>query len=421
MVFCCSGECGIGGIGTVSLGTRHWNFYATTSTVTVATSPGSRGTRCLRFNFAAAQAQIGHAYATAIPSPATLVSRFYIWFVTLPTGSGGFDVPLGPINANGIAYRESDGKLYGYDSAAPTTSASGFAVSTGQWYCIDVKLVFDTTHTVDVQITPLGGSTTILPQVSVAGAPNTFGSNAYGHGSGTVTGEYYIRDIIESSNAADYPIGPGQGYALFPNADRTNSAATPTDGNKGHLFSATTDFGKGASGATATGAQNAESTSWQSLDNPLVLTAGGSWIADLLGAGTEHMVWELDNLPSDASAVNGVMLVCTTHSASATTNEFRAGIGNPSALKAASVGPLDISETTLVVCDAPVTTDASAAAWNVAKVNATTIWFGDSADVNPDPYLDGACLEVDVVRTPPVVMPVQPIVPVLAAQQGSSL
>lgn len=398
--FCCTGDCGVNGIGTASAGVEHWSTLNSTAP-TVATSPGGRGTRAYKCT---AQGFFTHTFATQIASPATLVYRHYVYFETaLPNADCAYSGE--GLTGNGFGFKVSDGTIRAVTSFT-NFGASGVAISPDTWYCIDVKVVSDTTRTSDVTVTPLGGTPTACAQASEASAAQQSTGIRLGAQTAGVTQTVYFRDLICSGTAGDYPIGPGQGVALFPNADRTNSSATPTDGNKGHLYSATTDFGKGSGGATATGAQNAESTSWQSLANPMSTSIATNFIADLLGASTEHMVWELQDLV-DALSINGVMLACATHSASATTNAFAAGIGNASALKAASISG-DLSESTITIPVAVVTTDASAAAWDPTKVNATTIWFGDSTDVNPDVFLDSACLEVDfvpVVPQPPKASP----------------
>lgn len=385
--FACGGECGIGAVGTASaVGLRHWAVVSGTAPTITAAPSGMTSAKAIRFNPSAASSALRHDYLTAIASPATSVWRFDVYFASMPAASCDIS-RVG--SGHGVYYDQASGTLRAGESAAALASA-GIAVTTGIVYTVDVKVVSGTTPTVDMRV-----NGTAATQYSAAGSAAAHSNIQIGIGGVNTTADFYIDNLVTSGTAAEYPIGSGITIGLYPNADRTNSAATPTDGNKGHLFSATNDFGKGSGGATATGAQNAEATSWQSLANPLSVNIGTNFISDLLGASTEHMVWELADLPAGVTTVNGVMLVCTTHSASATANVFNAGIGNASAQVALVNG--NAASTTIIVCHVLRTTDASGAAWTPTLVNATTVYFGDSTDVNPDPYLDGICLEVDYV------------------------
>jgi hypothetical protein len=94
-------------------------------------------------------------------------------------------------------------------------------------------------------------------------------------------------------------LATGTVVGLYPNGDLPNSAGNPADTNGGHYWSAGTDFGKGAGGATNVGTQTAETTSWQSLQNPLSTTIGTNFIADKSATSTERIAWTHDAMPSD--------------------------------------------------------------------------------------------------------------------------
>lgn len=398
--FLCGAECGIATTGTLSAGTEHWASIINTATVVTSGPTPMRSTRCFRFNPSAVGIQLNHTFATAIAAPATVVARFYVYFATLPSGDTNIFQPSPASgSAAGVVFVASDSTLRA--RAAGGNAASGAAVTTGVWYRVDVKIVYDTTDTCDISVDGVAQT-----QRSGAGSSRTCVNVIIGNVS-AVTADFYMDDIVVSGTSGDFPIGAGTVAGLYPSADRTNSAANPTDGNKGHLYSATSDFGKGASGGSAVGAQNAESTSWQSLANPLSTTIGSNWIADLVGTSAEHMMWELADLPSDALTINGVFLVATCHAASATTCQHRMVLGDGSGAVSYPFA-LDLSETTITVPTIILTTDNIGNAWTVSGVNACTIGFGDSTDVNPDPYLDGVCLEVDYVAS--VVIPNQSII-----------
>jgi hypothetical protein len=404
--FVCGAECGIASVGTTSAGTEHWSAIVGTPTVVTSGPTTMRSTRA--FNFTTGT--LRHTFATAIASPGTLVARFYVYFPTLPSGSTLIFRDFGLSNL-GVYFQSSDSKIYARNSAG-TLGATGVTVTTGQWYRIDVKYVRAVAQTVDVQV---GG-------VACGQATNTVADSAisgFEFGIATGVADMYVDDLIVTGTSSEYPIGEGTVVGLYPNADRTNSAATPTDGNAGHLFSATTDFGKGAGGATATGNQNAESTSWQSLANPLSTSIGTNFVSDLLGASTEHVCWEFADLPSAAVSINGVMLVVATHSASTTGNNasFRLRGSNGNTGAGGQIGG-DFSEATITVPVSIVTTDHTGATWTPEVLNASHLNFGDSSDVNPDPYCDGMCVETDIVLRPRQLVMVEPS---LAASQAGRI
>lgn len=299
-------------------------------------------------------------------------------------------------NSLGVRFHVPDNTLRCGDSGAG--AGAGIAVTTDTWYRVDLKLTYNTTCTVDMQVN--GTSATQYTRAgSAAAIPNCyFGVMTLLLGP---TADVFIDDLIVSGTSGDYPIGPGGVVGLYPNGDKTNSAATPTDGNGGHLYSAVTDFGKGSGGGTNLAAQNSESTSWQSLAKPLSTSIATNFIADATGASTEHLVWTLEDLPANAASVNGVMLVAATHSATNTTNNQSMKIKDASNNTSNAWNLLDLSENTITVPVFTFTAAPGGGAWSVSEVNGCLIQWGDSSDVNPDPYLDGVCLEVDYVPTPP--------------------
>lgn len=384
--FCCSGGCGLVGQGVgVPAGVAvHWS--ATQNSPSVVTSGPSPmlGPRCYHFDFY--EEWLGHTFAAALGSGATVVARFYVYFSTLPTittslfwlsdssGSAG----------GGVNFDASDGTIRaGWRGGALETGASGVAVTTNTWYCVDVKVVCTATLTVDVSVneTPTAQFTRSVGAIN----PDRFRIGFSASASQTINA--YMTNIVVSSSSADYPIGPGQGVALYPNADRTNTVASGV-GNGGHRYSAVTDFGKGSGGGTNLAAQNVESTAWQSLQNPLDLNVQTNFVANKTGAsgGAEYVVFELENLPADAVSVNAGMVVITTHSASNTTNDFSFQINYSGT--AGITG--DFSNTSIAnpIFTIPFSTVTHAN-------NSYGLFF--SEDVNPDVYLDGFCMEVDYV------------------------
>lgn len=398
--FICGAECGIAVVGALTTpGVEHWSSVTAPASVVTSGPASMRSTRAFRFNPSTQSPSLTHTFTTAIASPATMVARFYVYFATVPNTSTG--LLCTPTGTYGVAYHQPSGQLRATNGSS--FAAAGIAVTTGQWYRVDTKIKIDTTRTVDLSVD--GVATTQFSEAGTAAAQTGFMLGSFA----TWTGDVYFDDVDVSGTSADYPIGAGTVAGLYPTADKPNSSTTPTDGNGGHLYTLTTSFGKGAGGATNVGAQNAETTSWQSLQNPLSTTIGSMVTEKVAGAGTQHMVWRMGTIPADATTVNGVMVVAATHSATATANTqslilstYSGGGGSPKFVY--NLAALNIATITFPIVVMPLSpAGAGSSAWTVASVNDVAARWGDSNDVNPVPSLDGVCLEVDYVPAPPVI------------------
>lgn len=405
-VFICGAECGIAARGTLSAGTEHWSQVNGTPTVVTSGPTVMRSARCFLLEGG------DDLYHTLPAGGATLVQRSYVNFKVLngSTGAPYFAWLRNAANSAGGGLRYESGVVRAFaNNGAGTSSAAntGWVPSVDVWYLIDMRVVFGTTVTVEWS---LNG----VPQTghSQSGGPGTTGETV-GFSSAGTGDEFYIDDVIVSATSGDYPIGAGTVVGLYPNGDKTNASTNPANDGVGHFYSATTDFGKGSGGGTNLAAQQTESTSWQSLQNPLSTTTPTNFIADKTGAAGEHLVWTMEDLPADASSVNGVMIVATTHSASATGNNqaFRL-VDSPTGFSGTEAWNLDLSESTITVPTYVQALSPVGDAWTVTRVNDALARWGNSSDVNPDAYLDGVCLEVDYVPLAGVIFGV------LRARQG---
>ncbi len=421
-IFICGAECGIAAVGTASPAVEHW--AAVSGAVTVVTSGPSpmRSERAFRCNPSAADAYLSHTFASTIASPATAVHRTYVYFATLPNA----DTWLCRYSPGGISsgavFKQSDSKIYARFNA--TVGATGIAVTTGQWYRIDVKVVYNTTSTADVQV---NGSA--CGQASVAGSAS--GVSIVDVGlipvSGTISADAYFDDIIVSGTSGDYPIGDGTVVGLYPSGDGT------------HNYSATTDFLDGGTAQAALAAAGSEVDTWLSLrskaDGGLSTTVDNSnFVTNATGATTEYLRWVFESLPADANTVNGVASVSTHHAASATGNTQTlflhdaataannlAILGTWNSATLTAVSGVDLSDTTIIVVYKCLPTPPDLTPpWTVTKVNDVVAWWS-STDVNPDAYIDGICLEVDYVPTVATFegQPHVIVMPSMAAQQAS--
>lgn len=397
----CGAECGIAAAGTAPpAGTiRHWsNVFGTAPTVVTSGPSPMRSTRCYRFNTANATSGLTHTYASAIASPATTVARFYAYFTTFSAGNNHSLWSTG----NGLgAYFDVGTSSVFAGGGAVTLGATGVAITTGQWYRIDVKCVAGATRTVDVQVDGVA-----CGQFTSSGALSET-TCSLGTGS-LVTADWYADDYIVSSTGADYPIGAGKVVGLYPNADG------------GHNFNLAGDFiYEAAGGNVATSATD----TWTHLQNPLSTTIG-NFMNAAAPATSEYLCWTLDNLPADVLTINGVAAVGTFHAASTTACAHDLLFVDDSATSGTTVvnelallgswgagvfgTGVDLSETTIVVPYKVGATGASTGAWTITNVNDLAAIFGGT-DVNPDAYCDGVCLEVDYVPAtflahPPLVV-----------------
>ncbi len=384
---CCAG-CGIDNIGTASGGTEHW-ASGTFTNISIVTAPAAFNTpKAFRLNPTAAVCNALHTFATLIASPATLVARFDIQFTTLPTAN----VQIFNDNASvlGVQFNQSDSTLRA-GAAIGTVAASGIAVTTGVKYTVDFKVVINTTRTVDIQVNGSAGA-----QYSVAGTASASTAFRFGQPTTAWTGDYVISNILVSGTSTDYPIGPGNGVALYPTGDSV------------HVYDLAGDFGKGSGGATALATPaSSETTTWQSLSNPLTLSIPTNFVAGVGAAVlTEWLQWTMDDLPGNASTINGVMWVVTSHSAAATANSItmQQVLAADNSIQRTGGDwawiSVDLSEITITAAvNVRVRGPGNpGAAWDVAGVNATMCRFS-SSDVTPDVFVDGACMEVDYVPT----------------------
>lgn len=372
--FICGAECGIAVAGTASAGTEHWSII--TGSPSVSTTTTNNGARSFRCNPSAATSILRHAFAVAIPSPATYVARFYVRFATLPSANTKL---FWDDFSTGVGYKQSNTTITTVDTSG-TYGATGVTVTTGVWYRVDVKTVLNTTSTIDIQVDGVA----VTQQVGSTGA--SAGNNLFIGIGDTCTADAFFDDIIVSGTSADYPIGAGLVVGLYPNADGTHGGGW-----------ASGVFGKGTGGTT--NAANSDTDIWSSLDNPLVSTAAGSWVANNTATVTTNYVEFRNQGMPPTMLVNGAMLVFTSHSASATTNNVNIDINDGAGHTATLVTTLDLSETTITIPVVIRNTDANGVAWTPDTLGANRLRFSGT-DSNPDAYLDGYCFEVDYVPQP---------------------
>lgn len=229
-VFCCGFECG------VTDGSAHFSRVGSTS---YSTSTVRTGLRSLRINPTS-----GSAYAStgfAIVSSQNVIARAYIRFATLPGSDTRIFYNLS--TGVGIHFKSSDSKLYTGQSNGTVFNlgATGVAITTGIWYCLDLQLDCDQNpHLIDGKV-----DGTALGQYSNSAAAATINDLYFGDQSGTRTYDLYVDDVLLSYTPADYPLGAGKVDHFIPTADGTHNVAGSADFKRGaagtDILNSTTD------------------------------------------------------------------------------------------------------------------------------------------------------------------------------------
>lgn len=230
-IFCCGFEEGVFG--------PHWNIGVGSPAFT--TSNPISGARSLRCNPTSST----HSVLSVDSFGAGIwVLRCKVLFTTLPDQATTL---LGLPNSLTGAYYSA-----GFIGASANGSSPGqdYPVVTGIVYCLDVKI--DTTANpwvVDVQINGVPA-----PQATSATAASTAASQIrVGFRTGvSLTADAIFDDVVISTTAADYPIGPGYINHFVPTSDGA------------HNIAGTADFQRGNSG---TDILNATTTAFQLIDD----------------------------------------------------------------------------------------------------------------------------------------------------------
>ena len=385
LIHACGAECGGLGNGTTSAAVRHLTAQGATCTIQSGggLTRGSWSARSFKFAPVAAITDAMGIVFPAVSSPATLVTRFYLYFSTLPDAMRSI---CSTTNGQaGIRYNPTGTKLETFAGlTSPNIGASGFVPSTGVWYRIDAKFVLGTTTTSDFQVDGSAQAQASKTQSAASMQGLQFGYNANGaHGSAGCNGTYYIDDIATSGTSGDYPLGAGNVVGLFVDADGTHNYNAATD------FKYNNSTNVNATSASETGTHN-------NLQNPLSITVG-NFMSQNEATTTEYLEWTFENLGVTYTSINAVELIGIHHNTSGAADtvslKLEDGATEDTAVSLVSFASTGIIGQHKCYAVAPST----GAAWTEAKVNALKVRWGYSNDVNPPPCIDGLCLEIDGV------------------------
>jgi hypothetical protein len=376
---CCGAECGVSNTNL---------HFVTVDSASISTSTVRTGARSFRINPTAGTGLI----TKALTSTTNWVFRLYVYFAVLPSVTSSVVTVL---DAQGVYFKASDSSLY-VGSSTIVLGLTGVAITTGQWYRIDLKT---TATTLDAQV----------DGVSVGQLVGVFSANAnfrIGDQTTANTRDQFVDDIVISQTLADYPIGAGFVKSYIPNADGAHNVAGAAD------------FKKGTAGTPAgTDITNATTDAYQWLDDRPLPTTAVDFINGIAPPNpTDYVEWQYeDSTESDPPrAVDGIV---AWHSSGTGTNGWtvtlREHVGATSATMAAETfGQVAVDFLRTQFATVPGTSDP----WTTTKFNALRSRFLVS-DAAPDPYIDAAMLEAEFpeavagpAANPPYRNPMPPLI-----------
>lgn len=329
---------------------------------TASTTVKHSGTYSLKINPSSGVAYVGRYYTAGI-----FVMVAYFYFSTLPnTTTDLMGVYGNDGEFNAIIYDSSDGKFHAASSAGGS-DAVGPSVSTGVWYRIDTKSVFNsTTHTVDWKVN--GAAQT---QFTFASRTNENAVAYYLGSSGSCSTNYYIDDIAVSVTSGDFPIGPGVVYGISPSADGTHNAGTNImERQDGQDIGAVTAY---------------------DLINSVPIGNTSTYIRQLDNGTGNYAEVQLADISANVHSVVGAHAVMAYYSASTSANSAQARVRDGAGAET-TIYNGDMSESSVFYKSIQVTTPA--AGWSTTTVNALRIRCGYASDANPDPYWVDFMVEV---------------------------
>ncbi len=366
-VFACGAECG------VFAATAHWAQNSGTA-ATFSTATVRSGARSLRFNPTTNTSVIN-------PIVSGTVARFYVNFATLPSA----DTTIVAGGTSQVRFKQSDSKLYAYDSGGATFGASGIAVTTGVWYCIDMKA--DTgAGTLDLQVDGVA--------IAQKSTPGNNSITVWGISNGSATADLFMDDFVFSNTLADYPIGAGNVYHFIPTSDGTHNVAGAAD------FQRT---------LTGTDILNATTTAFQLIDDvPLESGASVDWINMIAPPNAtdyvECIFGPASGISTPTVAPRAVEVIAGYHQAGTGTGNMEIRMNDNGTTNVLYTATTVAGVTSVAYARKHYATAPTGGAWTVAagagNFNNLRVRFGSPAvvDVNPDQYLD--CIMVEAEFAP---------------------
>lgn len=392
-IVCCGFECGVQG--TVG---QHWNNNSTQANF--QTSTVRSGARAARFNPTAAKSIfLNNTISTGVT---VYVMTVYVRFATLPNVTSHICCGSTATTTYGAMFQASDGKIYAGREATGTftLAAAGVAVTTGQWYRIDVLIDTHTNpHTVDVKV---DGVACTQATNAVAGANMTqyfVGTNV------NTTCDWFADDFILSNTLGDYPIGQGYVNHFVPTGDISHNVA------------AAGDFQKTLTGTNIT---NATTDAYQLIDDiPLESGAGTDWINMVAPTNAgDYVQCRFGPAPGINTPKEGpktIEVIIAIRQAGTGTGNMEARLRDGSGSSIIYTATTVAGTTTCIYKRVHVRTGSGSKPWTagVAGTQFVDAWFNNvmiqfgspaAVDANPDQYLVSAMIEAwfNPILAPPV-------------------
>ena len=361
--------------------------YTGTGTNNVVTTGARSGTAAMRFQTAGTGRQWDVDYPVATHRSAA--------------GRGYFKVPTFPSNTQTIFEFESSSSDYceiqltntGQLRATLTSAVSdpGPTIETGRWYRVDFDCNFNAATWTQRWAVDGVDQGQLTGTVQVPEFINNFQIGIDTNSTMDIT----FDDVISTTTAADYPIGPGRVYAATPTRTGTHS---------GHAgFDWSTNNGTGWTPFTVADDGQAPGTA-QYIDEWPVTTGAGADVVRSTST-TGYLEYEFSN-PGVTAPVNAVSLLVAERSGPGAGRVDVALDGGAGYQAAQSISPntaLEYRRST------HSTVPTSGAAWTGTAVDALRFRFSSSVMADM-PRIDAVLAEIDVAAGDPPLNLAAPIV-----------
>jgi hypothetical protein len=370
-VFCCGFECG-------QLGSAGQHFSSATGfSIDITTKrSGNRSLKALNVN---SGIFISANYTST--NPTIVVARAYVFFAVLPNVS--VHLLQFPTDASGLPstyFNSADNKIYA--RCGTQNGATGFTVTTGQWYLIDMKGdVSGSPKKCDVSV-----DGTVLGQASTAVSANLFSNLRINNPTGNSTAEIYYDDILISETSADYPIGAGKVEHFIPTSDGTHNVAGAND------------FERSATGTDIT---NATTDAYQLIDDVPLKSGTATEYINLIAPPNatdyvEVVIGPAPGINTPTAAPRAVEAIVAVSAAATTGNNLRIALndnGTTDDIRNATVGSTTIIYSRKHYADPP----SAATAWTLSgNGNFNNVRMRCyTSDAAPDPWWASAMIEAE--------------------------
>lgn len=294
------------------------------------------------------------AYTASAVNASVVTFRFAVRFASLPAADvatiAGATVTAG--SALNMGFRKSDNKLtLRWGTATPVASLD--AISAGTWYVIDLRVNTSASRrTADWQIDGVGQTPTFIDETAT-----TIGYIGTGTAGADVFSANYD-DLLATTSASDYPIGPGRILSLRPNGALTHNAS----GNFRDDDTTAID-----------------AASWSRLDESPMDTAS-DYVAQVSNSTASYLAFSFED-PS-ATCIKAVTGLVAFAAATGSGNSGKTSVFVGSTERVVYSG--NMSGSTLTYQSASIMPSGSTT-WTTSAVSGLSARVGYSGDASPNP------------------------------------